>query len=211
MHRPERFPTAILAAFSIMGIVYSTVAASGYWYWGNTVSPVAVYDLATNSVYSHSSTWHGTWKIDQFLAALVLITCAAKIPALVMVVEEMLRGVLVATEEPEQEEEAEEEEGRTKSLAAAVFVGRATIAGSALALSVIARNELGNVLSFIGGACSMCTSVLLPVAFYTSLAWHRLRPVQKMGLGVLAVVGVGLLTQVTWQDVDQLIHHSGGG
>lgn len=37
-----------------MAACYGTVAAAGYWYWGDSSSPLVTTDLAVNSAYTFS-------------------------------------------------------------------------------------------------------------------------------------------------------------
>jgi vesicular inhibitory amino acid transporter len=55
MREPARFPTALAASFGIMLAVYSTLAAAGYYYWGDGASPLVTADIARSSWFtSHS-------------------------------------------------------------------------------------------------------------------------------------------------------------
>ena len=225
MRRPDHFHKAVGLAFFIMATLYALVAAAGYWYWGEAVSPLAVFDLATNSPYSSSSShaaswassWWGQWvQIDRILASLVLITCSAKVPALVLVIHELLKSLFPAVLAPESVENELHLES-SDALAHQSwrykhrnFIWRLIIGGAALALGVAARNELGNVLSLVGGACSMATSLILPVAFYSKLSWQTHGPAVKFSLSAVMVLGVVLLTQVTWQDARQMWHQKHG-
>ena len=206
MKRPDHFPRALAAAFSIIAAAYAMVAAVGYWYWGNTVSPLATFDLATNSPYSSSSgqSFLGGWlKIDKCLAALVLITCSAKIPALVMVIEELLEGLWPSSEATIGNSSHRQHQNNHDDLVSPLleasprgehqhagtgttndtmwssinprhkqFATRIAIAGFAMVLAVTARDHLGSILSLVGGACSMATSLIIPVMFYAKLSWR---------------------------------------
>ncbi|KAG7673508.1 hypothetical protein Ndes2526B_g03042 [Nannochloris sp. 'desiccata'] len=225
MQHPRRFPRALGASFAIMAGVYAVVASAGYYYWGDAVSPLITFDLATNSAYSSLTTtagarssnraglingqvWWQQWiQIDRILASLILITCSAKVPALVMVVEELIKGVLPARTRQEafaadvsfhrlQQHEAHSQTWLQRK---SQFLSRVAIAGCALALGVPARNQLGSVLSLVGGACSMSTSLVLPVAFYTKLSWETHSNAGKVGLSGILVLGSVLLAQVTYQ------------
>jgi vesicular inhibitory amino acid transporter len=194
MHRPQAFPRALAAAFSIMAGAYAAVACAGYYYWGEAVSPLVTFDLASNSPYARSGGVAGRWfGVDRVLAAAVLVTCSAKLPALIMVVEELLRGCLSG-------------EGGAQSRGVRL-AGRTAIAAAALVLGVAAREELGNVLGLVGGACSMMTSLVLPLAFYARLAWGRHGQTGRSALVSLIALGLLLLVQVTLTSVLQLLHH----
>jgi amino acid permease len=240
MKSPHKFSYALGASFAIMALVYSVVASAGYFYWGDAVSPLITFDLATNSAYSSLTTgggngadggstgvgniniggisgqsWHQSWhqslQIDRILAALVLITCSAKVPALIMVTDELIKGVLpartrqaaFAADVSFHRRQQPEGAGQTWLQRRSQFLSRVAIAACALGLGVPARNELGNVLSLVGGACSMTTSLVLPVAFYTKLSWETHSNAVKVGLSGLLVLGSVLLVQVTYQGARQ--------
>jgi len=230
MQHPGEFSRALGASFAIMAAVYAVVASAGYYYWGDAVSPLITYDLATNSAYSsltstadasRSNTdgslisgqmWQQWIQIDRILASLILVTCSAKVPALVMVVEELIKGILPART-PQEINAADvsfhQRQGRLEARLQSwlqrksQFVSRVAIAGCALALSVPARNQLGSVLSLVGGFCSMSTSLILPVAFYTKLSWETHSNAVKVALNGMLVLGVVLLVQVTYQGARQ--------
>lgn len=234
MKRPDHFPQALAAAFSIIAAAYAVVAAVGYWYWGNAVSPLATFDLATNSPYSSSNGMAllGGWlQIDRILAALVLVTCSAKIPALVMVIEELLAGLVPSSGSGSGSGssmgryedhlvspllESSEQQGNVPSQnwwprispRHRQFGIRVAIAGSAMAVAVTARDNLGSVLSLVGGACSMATSLILPVLFYIKLSWAGHGKVGRVALGALLALGVYLLVQVTYQGAREMVQQS---
>jgi vesicular inhibitory amino acid transporter len=219
MQSPRKFSYALGASFGIMAGVYGVVAAAGYYYWGDDVSALATFDLATNSAYSSSGggggsgsgggqMWHQWLQIDRILASLVLITCSAKVPALIMVVEEFLSGVLPARSLQEttaadvsvHQSQQQQQTWQRRSQ----FVSRVVIAACALSLGVAARNELGNILSVVGGFCSISTSLILPAAFYAKLSWETHSNAVKMGLGGMFLCGGMLLVQVTYQGAKKL-------
>jgi hypothetical protein len=207
MREPRRFPAAVLAAFACMGVVYGAVAGVGYWYWGDAVSAVIAVDLGTDSPFAPSldpggggSGGGGGWRhwagVDRLIAALVLTNCASKVPALVMVVQELLAGLALAAGAPPTP--------RWR------FCCRLGVAGGAVALSWAAREALGTVLGLVGGACSMATSLLLPVAFYASLTWRSQPATAKAAVGALGGAGAALLVLVTALNVRQVWFGGGG-
>jgi hypothetical protein len=231
MQHPGKFSRALGASFAIMAVVYAVIASAGYYYWGDAVSPLITYDLATNSAYSSRTTtddtnggnnagglmingqmWQQWIQIDRILAALILVTCSAKVPALVMVVEELIKGVFFLNRSRREAISADvsfyrrqQPEARSQAWLHknSEFVSRVAIAGCALALGVPARNQLGNVLSLVGGACSMSTSLILPVAFYTKLSWETHSNAVKVALSGMLVLGSVLLVQVSYQGARQ--------
>lgn len=64
---------------------------------------------------------------------------------------------------------------------------------------------LGNVMSLVGGMCSMCCSLLLPSLFYLILHKHELSLIRKIGVILLLLCGVALLLLIVVQNLQDLI------
>ena len=63
---------------------------------------------------------------------------------------------------------------------------------------------LGNVMSLVGGMCSMCCSLLLPSLFYLILYKEDLSLLKKCGVVVLLLCGVALLVLIVVQNIQDL-------
>lgn len=63
---------------------------------------------------------------------------------------------------------------------------------------------LGNVMSLVGGMCSMCCSLLLPSLFYLILYKQDLSLLKKCGVVVLLLCGVALLVLIVVQNIQDL-------
>lgn len=59
---------------------------------------------------------------------------------------------------------------------------------------------LGNVMSLVGGLCSMCCSLLLPSLFYLVLHRHDLTLLRKCGIACVLMSGVALLVLIVYQN-----------
>ena len=65
-------------------------------------------------------------------------------------------------------------------------------------------SALGNVMSLVGGLCSMCCSLLMPSTFYLIL--HKdLRLWQRFALMCIVVSGIGLVILVVGQNAMDLV------
>ena len=64
---------------------------------------------------------------------------------------------------------------------------------------------LGNVMSLVGGMCSMCCSLLLPSLFYLILYKEELGVLRKAGVVLLLLCGVALLLLIVWQNIQDLL------
>lgn len=80
MAAPSRFPALLTAAFCVMALLYGTVGAMGYWYYGSTTSALITTDI------SRAGPWTDT-AMDKLLACLLLVNCSTKYPALVLVLQ----------------------------------------------------------------------------------------------------------------------------
>jgi vesicular inhibitory amino acid transporter len=211
MRDPGRFPRAVLAAFAVMGGIYALVGSIGYFYWGETVSAVLVVDLSAHSPFAAAAGGTAPWRRwlppDRALAALVLVNCAGKVAALVMVVQDLVTGLLLAPPPPA---------GGPHGIAVAAqprpqvrYAVRLAIMAAAAALSYAARDVLGTVLSLVGGFCSLATSLVLPTLFYARLTWRRQGRPARAALAAGICVGVALLLTVTALNVLQIFFAKG--
>ena len=69
---------------------------------------------------------------------------------------------------------------------------------------------LGNVMSLVGGMCSMCCSLLLPSLFYLILYKHELSLTRKCSVILLLLCGIALLLLIVVQNLQDLLtsHHA---
>jgi vesicular inhibitory amino acid transporter len=183
MRAPRKFPAAITAAFILMAAVYASVAAAGYYYFGDAVSAVLTADLAAAAPIAQRS------GAGASLAAAVALTCAAKAPALTMAVAH--------TAVP-----------RARGLPRLAV--RLAVFAVAAILAAAARDFLGEVLGLVGGGCSVATSFTLPVVCNARLTWTWRSLPQRVGLVVAAVIGIALMALVTTLNVRQIFSRGAG-
>ena len=221
MQQPTKFLKAFIGAFITMIAIYASVAASGYYYWGEDSTPVVTYDLAKNSPFSrHSGKRHPSWldwiAIDDFLAFMVLITCSAKVPALTMVLSDLISGLLHTSDSSATVADADDlqvvaqaqrlqgwKEFRRRRQQLTYRVLLCTVS---LGVAILAKDNLGELLSLVGGGCSMATSLILPTAFYSKLSWHDHSFHGKLILRTLLIFGLILLLLVGGIDLNSLWH-----
>ena len=70
---------------------------------------------------------------------------------------------------------------------------------------------LGNVMSLVGGICSMCCSLLLPSSFFLLLFWRAVTPSTRAAVCGLLLGGLALLLLITAENVADImrrLHHS---
>lgn len=220
MRQPTKFIRAFVGAFITMITIYGLVAASGYYYWGDDTTPVVTYDLAKNSPFSrHASKHHHSWvdwiAIDAFLASMVLVTCSAKVPALIMVLSDLISGHTHASESSSTTADDDlypAEAGRFPSWRLfrrrrQQLTYRMLLCTLSLGVAILARDNLGELLSLVGGGCSMATSLILPIAFYARLSWHEHSFWGKLSLHMLLAFGLILLLLVGGIDLNNMWHN----
>lgn len=192
MRDPSRFPLAVCIAFGIMAALYSSVAAAGYYYFGDNISPVVTFDISVNSPFasktSMGSLWRSLFAVDRVVAVLVIANCSAKVPLLILVVQDMLFPV---------EEKILLDPGLYPWYKVRGYVPRLWIAVLAISIAVLSKRYLGNVLSLVGGIASMTVSMILPLMLYRKLYWNGLNHAQQVGVVGMTCLGVALLLLVT--------------
>lgn len=89
MHAPSQFPRVIWLSFSSMMAIYCTVAAVGFWYFGDQVTTLVVEAMAQGSVYSRGKATIGGLQVGvgDAVAVLVGLRAATAFPAVVMVLQ----------------------------------------------------------------------------------------------------------------------------
>jgi hypothetical protein len=175
MLHPERFEKVLGFTFAALTLCYVSTATCGYWYWGQKVDSVITVDLAAHSPFGHS--------VQHACEIAIFATCLAKIPLLIIVVQDIVDNTLPSRP------------GITS--AAGRFMERLSVAAIAVLLAVLGRNTIGDILSLVGGLCSVTTSMLMPVFFYARLTWDLQSVSAKAGLLFFGAIAVALAIGVT--------------
>lgn len=198
MRKPAQFPLAISSAFTAMLAGYTTLAAVGYWYFGDSASPLVTTDLSTSSPYRHFR----RLPVDRGLAALVLLNTLCKYPSLNLVLQDMILSVLPL---------AREEQGNFHPpLRWAAHGLRLGLFAAGCTLGLVAYDALGSALSLLGGLGSISCSLVLPTVFYMLLAWRHSSPAARCALVTLLALGAGLVVLVTGMNVCELSERCSG-
>ena len=74
---------------------------------------------------------------------------------------------------------------------------RLALFASGILLALSAYRVLGSTLSLLGGLGSITCSLLLPVGFYTLLAWRQLGRPARAGLAAMLALGAALVCLIT--------------
>ncbi|KAL4447326.1 hypothetical protein ABPG77_007359 [Micractinium sp. CCAP 211/92] len=198
MRKPSQFPLAIGSAFSVMLAGYTTLAAVGYWYFGDSASPLITTDLSTSSVYRSYS----RLPVDRGLAALVLVNTLCKYPSLNLVLQDMILSVLPLNRD--------EHGNFCPPLHWAAHGLRLGLFATGCAPGLVAYDALGSALSLLGGLGSISCSLVLPTLFYARLAWQDGLAAARCGLASLLVLAAGLVVLVTGMNVCELSERCSG-
>ncbi|PSC72470.1 Vacuolar amino acid transporter 1 [Micractinium conductrix] len=192
MRQPVRFPLALGGAFSAMLVCYTSVAACGYWYFGDSASPLVTTDLATNSYFTG-----GRLPIDRMLAAFVLVTSITKYPGLVLCLQDMLLSALPLSRD--------EHGAYHPPLHYVVYGLRLALFAVGVLLGLTAYDALGAALSMLGGLGSISASLVLPTTFFALLAWRGARPATRVALAALLLLAGGMVVLITGMNVCDLV------
>ncbi|GAB4818922.1 hypothetical protein N2152v2_005968 [Parachlorella kessleri] len=201
MRKPALFPRVLTITFSVMMVFYMALAAAGYFYFGDASAPLVTANLAVESVFSGRALL-GVITVDRLLAALILVSCIAKYPVLVMVIQDMLFN-LCPPYPP-----GSPPGFRRMPRQVFVYAVRLTVFLLGVAISYSSQSFIGVVISLVGGLCSISCSLVLPTAFFCFLAWKDLNVKSKAGLSLLLLVGVGLVCSITAQNLCAIISHA---
>lgn len=190
MKRPEDFGKAISIAYVLMSTLYVSVAVCGYYYWGDSVTAIALHDLVTNSPYSSDSSsglWWHLIPLEKMLPLMVLASCLAKIPVFAIVIQDLGVEFFIY---------------RTYSNPYRLrqqlqFWMKFAISIMCLSVAILTRKKTGSFVSFIGGFCSMTMSLMLPILIFARLSWrHRTIP-QRTALVAVGMLSLAIISVVT--------------
>lgn len=199
MATPQDFDTVLNISFSLMLGVYAAVAALGYYYFGSSAHTLVTTDLARNSPFTGHHLLLPGLTVDKLVSLSILLNAYSTYPSLVLVMQDMIVSILPgggagsAWRHPR------------KPVALAIRLSIFAVGGLT---AYAAFAVLGNVMSLVGGMCSMCCSLLLPSLFYLILYKEDLSWLKKCGVVVLLLCGVALLVLIVVQNMQDLIASS---
>lgn len=185
MSRPSQFPAVLRAAFGVMALTYGGVGAAGYWYYGDATAALVTTNISAAGAWASSH-------LDRGLACLLLVSCATKYPALVLVLQDLLLG-LVQGSSPQ----ARRHPPRPAFLTAL----RVLLCAASVAASYAAFDAVAGVMALVGSVASLSCSLLMPVLFYALLAWKELGRAARAGLAALLALGAVLMVYLTTQNI----------
>ncbi|KAL3142963.1 hypothetical protein ABBQ38_003248 [Trebouxia sp. C0009 RCD-2024] len=196
MAKPQEFDSVLNVSFSLMLGVYGTVAALGYYYFGSSAHTLLTTDLARNSPFTGHYFLLPGLTADKLVALCIMLNAYSTYPSLVLVMQDMIVSILPGG----QQGSAWRQPHQKVALAMRLLI---FAAGGLTAYAAFA--VLGNVMSLVGGMCSMCCSLLLPSLFYLILHKHELSLIRKIGVILLLLCGVALLLLIVVQNLQDLI------
>lgn len=132
--------------------------------------------------------------MDRILPALVATFSIAKIPIMVIVLQEMILTIWKKNKLAQG----------SRSCRAML---RFWISILAIALATVARRSLGEFLGFVGGFCSMASSLLLPALFLALVSWNKRSWCGKLGLVLFLGLGCLFMASVTFYNFRKLVHN----
>lgn len=83
----QEFDHVLTLAFSTMLVLYGTVAACGYYYWGWSAHELVTSDLELNSPWSGVALAGSGLTLDRLVSGCILVNAATTYPSLLMVIQ----------------------------------------------------------------------------------------------------------------------------
>jgi amino acid permease len=194
MRQPKHFERCLYIAFGSMFLLTALAGAVSYQYFGESCSVLVTHSLATSSAVAGWVLLHvGSFQISiaQLLSALVALSAFSTIAPLVLVLADVIIDMARGTAN------AHVSSIKERALRTVVLM-------AAYAVSVVAYDVLGLLLSLIGGVASMCSSVLLPSIFYYVLHQNNMIFGQRVLVGAVVCLGTACVILIASIDVQQL-------
>ncbi|KAK9786278.1 hypothetical protein WJX73_008874 [Symbiochloris irregularis] len=198
MREPQKFKTVLNAGFISMLFIYAIVGGAGYWYWGRSVTALVTTDLARSSPFAGKSLLIPGVTVDRIVAACVLVNVYTTYPCLVLVIQDMVWSVMPWSQGPSGSVRA------PLKVTAAAFRITVFLVGNCIAFA--AYSLMGNVMSLMGGICSMCCSLLLPSSFFMLLYWRNVKPSVRWAVFGILTGGLALMVLITIENVLDIRH-----
>lgn len=196
MARVQDFDSVLNLSFGLMLGVYGAVAALGYYYFGNSAHTLVTTDLARNSPFTGHYLILPGLTVDKLVALSILMNAYSTYPSLVLVMQDMVVSILPGGQPGSQWRQPR------KQVALAIRLSIFAVGGLT---AYAAFAALGNVMSLVGGMCSMCCSLLLPSLFYLMLYKDELSLLRKCGVVMLLICGMALLLLIVVQNIQDLL------
>lgn len=192
MAQPQLFGSVLSVSFGVMFIVYSSVAAFGYYYFGDATSQIITTDLAVHAPFADSFLLVPGLSVAKVVNIFITCNACTKLPLVVVVLQDMVTDALPWLKEG------------MFAAPCTPFVLRILMFFAASGLSYKAFDALGILVSLTGGLCSMTCSLLLPALFYACLYWQDLKVAGRSGIAMLLGFGVCMLLLIVVRNVQAL-------
>lgn len=189
MSSPSKFPAVLSLSFAVMIGLYGAVGVVGYWYYGDATSALVTSNISTAGAWAASH-------LDKVLAALLLVSCGTKYPALVLVLQDLLLGLVQGSASQAR---------RHPPRPIFLVLLRMVLCALSVAVSYTAFDAVAAVMALVGSIASLSCSLLMPTLFYTLLAWKELRRISRAALCALLAFGTVLMVHNTVQNILHLV------
>eukprot|EP00884_Botryococcus_braunii_P012581 jgi/Botrbrau1/21323/Bobra.0184s0033.1 len=191
----QAFDSVLVAGFSLMGTVYGLVAAAGYYYFGDLSAEIITDSLARDSPFAGRSLLVPGVTIDRIVALCILLKAYTTYPCLVMVLQVC----------PQYLPCCGRMQTRQRPPLATVYSIRLFFFVCGAGLAYVAFGFLGDVMSLVGGFCSLSCSLLMPAGFHLALTWKEQSSLGRArGLSLL-FVGLALLVLIVGQSILSIV------
>lgn len=192
MAQPHHFGSVLSLSFAVMLLVYSSVAAFGYYYFGDITSQIITTDLALRAPFAGSFLLVPGLSVATIVNIFITCNACTKLPLLVVVLQDMVTGAVPSLTEG--------------ALAAPCtpYILRILVFSAATGVSFKAFDVLGILVSLTGGLCSMTCSLLLPALFFACLYWQEMKTFGRCGIVALLIFGMCMLVLIVAQNLQAM-------
>lgn len=192
MAEPQQFGRVLSLSFGTMFLVYSTVAASGYYYFGNATSQIITTDLAERAPFAGSFILVSGFSVPKLVNIFITCNAFSKLPLIVVVLQDMIVGAVPCFREG------------LLARPSTAYTIRLLLFAAASIVSYQAFDVLGILISLTGGICSMTCSLLLPALFFTCLHWRDLQAAGRTMMVMLLTCGACILLLILAQNIQAI-------
>jgi len=179
MRHKESYPFMVRSVFSTMFILYTIVAFSCLFTFGEETNVLITENYAV---------WPGGFMIT-LMIVLMLMKCISLLPGNINMVCEIPESIMGLNDKPNMKR-----------------LCRGTSFVCVCALGWLARDHLDVLEAITGASCTMATSVIFPLLFYILILWQELSICSRIWNIFLLLLSIVLTVWFTWQSIQKLQH-----
>ncbi|KAK9821002.1 hypothetical protein WJX74_000120 [Apatococcus lobatus] len=206
MHSQQDFPKVVASSFSLMALFYGMICALGYYYFGRAAADLVTVDLANNSIFTGHWVLLPAFTADKLVEACILVNAFTTYPLILLVIQDLAVSTF-----PHSREVAGARSAHSVARPALLQLLRIIVFLLDAAVGILAYRQFGNILSLVGGLCSITCSLLLPSLCFLLLYWVEIGWAKRCGIMLIMIVGGALLVLITSDNLKAILappqHH----